>query len=153
MEEQGEDGPTGQPPAPGPRAVILDVSRRDPPDPAARGRIEKPAVGDVVDLSDTYVVGWALGHDAPVKQVQLECDGDVAWARPPGVMRADVAQRFPNHEWADAAGFRGSADLAAAIGEAKTFELAVIAVLSNGSRVAVGSIRGSTSDERLQQSR
>ena len=142
--EQEENAASRQPSVPSPRAVILKVSRRDPPDPAVRGRIEKPAVGDVIDLSDTYVVGWALGHDAPVTRVEVECEGHVVWARRPAVMRADVAKRFPNHEWADAAGFRGSVDLAAAIGAAKTFELAVIAVLPNGRRVAVGSVRGST---------
>src|SRR5581483_8026242 len=60
-------------------AVIETISKRDPPDPRARGTIETPLAGEVVDLANMHVVGWTVGHDMPVTHVELVHDGRVLW--------------------------------------------------------------------------
>jgi hypothetical protein len=124
------------------RAVIEKVEPREPGDPRARGRIDEPMAGDLVDLSAMPVVGWALGRDAPVTRVELQIDGQIVWKSAVGTRRADLEAAFPGQEWARDAGFRGEADLADAVREAKAFEVEALAVLLSGSRAKIGTISG-----------
>lgn len=120
---------------------IVEVWRPDPPDTRARGRIERPKDGEVVDIPTTIVSGWALGERRAATHVELESGGEVIATIPLGVDRPDVTEVFPGRDHAPRAGFKGEADLRNAV-RGDMVELNIHAVLTDDSRVRIGRIRG-----------
>jgi hypothetical protein len=125
-----------------PRVEVVEVARANPTKERARGKIDAPPAGSLVDPSKLRLVGWALGHDEPVSEVEVEAGGGVIWRGPAGVERPDVRDAFPDRPWASKAGFRGEIDIREAIAAAERFELEVNAVLAGGERIRIGSLRG-----------
>jgi hypothetical protein len=122
-------------------AEVVEVSGADPPDERVRGRIGSPSVGSVVDPSAVRIVGWALGHQEPAAGVEIEANGRVIWRRDLGVARWDLAEAFPDYSWAGKAGFAGDVDVLDAIGPNGRSDLDVKAILADGDRASIGTIR------------
>ena len=87
------------------------------------------------------MVGWALGHKGPVAGVEIESDGRVIWRSAVGVERPDVAKAFADYSWAGKAGFAGDADVVEAIGPNGRSALDGKAILVDGNRASIGTIR------------
>ncbi len=58
------------------------------------------------DESKLELVGWALGMDSPVVQVEVVSDGEVVARTSPVVERPDIGQAFPDVAGAATAGFQ-----------------------------------------------
>ena len=86
-----------------------------------------------------YVAGWALGSRARAIGVEFTTDDALLWRAPLGAPRPDLAEAFPDHPEAGEAGFRTTVNLGRAAGG---FELSVRAVLEDGGRPPIGTIRG-----------
>ncbi len=56
--------------------------------------------------SKLELVGWAVGLDSPVVQVEVLSDGDVVAKTPPVVERHDIGEIFPDIDEAGTAGFQ-----------------------------------------------
>ena len=83
--------------------------------------------------------GWAVGADQPVEQVEISLPGRVLRRTSCGAPRADLAAERPDVPGVAAAGFYatlGALDLP------RPFELHVDAVLADGRRAPIASIRG-----------
>jgi predicted SAM-dependent methyltransferase len=52
------------------------------------------------------LIGWALGFDSPVTQVEVETGGQVVARAPIAVARPDIAEAFPGVAGAETAGFQ-----------------------------------------------
>jgi hypothetical protein len=83
------------------------------------------------------VVGWVVGDRAPAREVEVVSDHKVVGKAPVDVPRPGVADRFAGMAGADAAGF----DLKLEPSGRGVSELLVSAVLDDGSRSAIGTIR------------
>jgi SAM-dependent methyltransferase len=82
------------------------------------------------------IVGWALGRDVPVVEVEVVADGSVAGRSSLALDRPDVAEKFPNVAEAATAGFQ--LELAAS-GRGES-HLEVFAVLKDETREPLGRI-------------
>jgi glycosyltransferase involved in cell wall biosynthesis len=122
-------------------AEVVELSRADAPDGRVRGRVGQPSAGSLVDPSAVKIVGWALGNEAPVATVEVESGGRIVWRGPVGVDRPDLAEAFPDRAWAGKAGFVGEVDVQDALGDDEALELDVTAVLGNGERTRIATVR------------
>jgi len=63
------------------------------------GYVDSPATGDTSDFYSFPLVGWVLGHEAPVEQVRLSCKGvQLAMVRVDQA-RPDLVKSFPGFPW------------------------------------------------------
>jgi hypothetical protein len=140
-------GPDGQPhdqAAPeepsSPSIEVLEVSLSEPlPDGLRGAQLDAPRAGGTSAAHALYIVGWALGTDAPTTAVEFELGREVVWRAPLGADRPDLAEAFPDRPDAGGAGFRTTVNLSEAT---DGFELGILAVLQDGTRASIGTIRG-----------
>jgi predicted SAM-dependent methyltransferase len=101
-EEPGVAAPPYNPAMPpqGSSVQVLELTH-DTPNELVRGhfRVEGAEGG-------LKVIGWALGFDAPVTQVEVLAGGEVVARAPTVVERPDIAERFPDVRGAATAGFQ-----------------------------------------------
>jgi predicted SAM-dependent methyltransferase len=100
-------------------------------------RLDMPTAGSRVDGRALRVVGWVVGGESPAKEVEVVSDHTVVARAPVEVQRPGVAKSFAGVAGADAAGF----DITLAPKGRGIRELLVTAVLENGTRAAIGTIR------------
>jgi len=111
--------------------------------PAARTllgcSLDAPRPEDTANTYSFNVIGWACGRDAAVESFQV-LDGERILAEvPPNRARPDVAETFPGASDADAAGFEVPVR---AIELEPCFTLDVVAVLADGTRAPLATLRG-----------
>ncbi|HSC21063.1 MAG TPA: methyltransferase domain-containing protein [Solirubrobacterales bacterium] len=125
------DGDAYNPPMPQPSGVkILEVVHSTPND-LLRGhfRIEDSEEG-------LKLIGWALGMESPVSQVEIVA-GDSTVARAPvAIERPDIAEKFPQAAEAKTAGFQM---VIAPSGKGESL-LKIEAALENGERAPIGEV-------------
>jgi glycosyltransferase involved in cell wall biosynthesis len=115
---------------------IVEVKER-PLAPGVRGwRIDHPEVGAAVEPSDLRLAGWVVPERAPVKAVELVHNERLVGRAELGVERPGVADAFDG-PLAATSGFRLGASLAAA----QELELVLRAVLGDGKRAEIGTVR------------
>jgi hypothetical protein len=90
-----------------------------------------------VENAPLRIVGWAVGARSPVREVEVVSEHKIVGKAPVEIHRPGVADRFKGVAGADAAGF----DLKLEPGGRGVSELLVTAVLEDGSRSAIGTIR------------
>jgi len=90
------------------------------------------------------LVGWALGTDLPIVQVEVVSDGEVVARTPPVVERPDIAKAFPETAGAGTSGFQ----LAIEPNGAGVSRLAVQAALSDGGAAPLGELQVETARRR-----
>jgi hypothetical protein len=99
--------------------------------------LDGPVAGMRVENGPLRVVGWVVGERAPVREIEVVSAHTVVAKAAVEVPRPGVAERFDGVEGADAAGF----DLRLEPSGKGVSELLVTAVLEDGSRSAIGTIR------------
>jgi predicted SAM-dependent methyltransferase len=82
------------------------------------------------------IVGWAVGEDVPVTEVEVVADGSIAGRAPIALERPDVAEHYPDAPGAATSGFQLEL-IAGGRGES---QLEVFAVLKDDSREPLGRI-------------
>jgi SAM-dependent methyltransferase len=99
--------------------------------------LDGPVAGMKVEDGPLRVVGWVVGERSPVSEVEVVSDHEVVGRAAVDIPRPGVAERFDGVQGADAAGF----DLKLEPSGKGVSELLVTAVLADGSRSAIGTIR------------
>jgi glycosyltransferase involved in cell wall biosynthesis len=111
--------------------------------PAAPGvrewRIDHPEQGVGVEPADLRVAGWIVPERAPIAAVEVICEERRVRGAEIGVERPGVARAFGG-DLATDTGFRGGLNVAA-LREGEELRLEVRAVLADGSRAEVGTVR------------
>jgi Glycosyl transferase family 2 len=108
--------------------------------PEVRGwRIDHPEAGAVVQPSDLRLAGWVVPEHSPLVAVDLILDERLVGRAEVGVERPGVAAMFDGR-FAARSGFRVGGNLAALQG-GRELELVLRAVLDDGRRVDVGTVR------------
>jgi len=109
---------------------ILEMTHATPND-LLRGhfRVEDTEAG-------LKLIGWALGFDSPVTQVEVAADGQVVARAPIAVARPDIAEAFPGVAGAETAGFQLVLQPS---GKGKS-QLKIQASLDNGEKAPFGEL-------------
>jgi len=119
------------PPMPQPSGVkILEVVHSTPND-LVRGhfRVEDSEEG-------LKLIGWALGTENPVSQVEILAGGSTVARAPVAIERPDIAEKFPQVAEAKTAGFQM---VIAPSGNGESL-LKIEAALENGDRASIGEV-------------
>jgi SAM-dependent methyltransferase len=119
---------------------VLDVSPAE--DGGGEGdlkaaHLDGPVAGMRAENAPLRIVGWVVGARSPVREVEVVSEHKIVGKAPVGIHRPGVAERFEGVAGADAAGF----DLRLEPSGRGVSELLVTAVLEDGSRSAIGTIR------------
>jgi GT2 family glycosyltransferase/SAM-dependent methyltransferase len=85
------------------------------------------------------IVGWAVGERAPCQRVELSQAGKPFLSVPLDARRPDIAELFPDRDWAGRSGFATRVSTVALTG---AVEIDVEAVLADGKRVSIRRIAG-----------
>jgi SAM-dependent methyltransferase len=99
--------------------------------------LDGPVAGMRVEEGPLRVVGWVVGERARAREIEIVSNHKVVAKAPVEVERPGVAERFAGVAGADTAGF----DLKLEPSGRGVSELLVAAVLDDGSRSAIGTIR------------
>lgn len=127
----GDGGDAYNPPMPQPSGVkILEVQHSTPND-LVRGhfRVEDSEEG-------LKLIGWVVGQNDPVSEVQIVAGGDTVAKAPVAIERPDIAEKFPDVAEAKTAGFQ-MAIVPSGKGESR---LQIEAAFNNGKRAPLGEV-------------
>jgi methyltransferase family protein len=117
---------------------VLDVSAAvQGESPLKAAHLDGPVAGYRRDGDSLRIVGWVVGDESPAREVEIVSDHTVVGRAPVNVVRPGVADQFPGHPGTDAAGF----DMTLAAKGKGVSDLLVSAVLEDGTRAALGTIR------------
>ena len=121
--------------------VIVDaVELRDPSlDHLHGGHLELPATGSGSSSRTLELEGWMLGRTGRAETVEVLHDGQSVLRLPVVEDRPDIAAAFPDVPGAQRSGFTGSLG---GLRLRPRFELFLRAVLDNGVKVPIGTLRG-----------
>jgi hypothetical protein len=122
------------------QVVRIDAVEQHPLSPTLLGHsLDAPRAGDTSDTYSFDVTGWARGREASVEAFQV-LDGErIVAAVPPNRARPDVAESFGD---APDAGEDGFEVVVRAIELEPRFTVDVVAILSDGTRVQLATLRG-----------
>lgn len=126
---------------------VLDVSPKPSPADVLWGfSIDNPLVGYVSDADNLPVTGWVLAKDSKVKEVQVLNGKSLVQTISVDQTRLDVARNFPDVSDSETSGFSSSlAPSKLELTKMGLFEgegeIALEVVLSNSSKVGLGTIR------------
>jgi hypothetical protein len=101
--------------------------------------VDAPEPGAAYDAYAFDVRGWALGRRAKVTSVELKDGPRLLWRVPTDISRAELADRFPEAQGLERAGFFTSVN---ALNLGREFEVLVRARLDDASRVGLVTLRG-----------
>jgi hypothetical protein len=119
---------------------VLEVIPAEPePGELLGSNVDAPRAGSTLGAYAIDVSGWALGRRLPVVEVEL-LDGEArVCSVPADLSRPDVAAAFPDVDHARFSGFHA---LTSSLQLDPDFELIMEAVLQDGSRAKIATIRG-----------
>ena len=126
---------------------VLDVSPKPISGDVLWGfNIDNPLVGYVSDADNLPVTGWILAKDLKVKEVQVLNGKNLVQTIPVDQTHLDVAKNYPDASDPGTSGFSSSlAPSKLELTELGLFEgegeIALEAVLSNGDKIGLGTIR------------
>ena len=103
------------------------------------GSLDRPHVGDTADDFNLPLIGWIVGRDAPAVAAEIVHRDEVLRIAPLEAPRPDIALHYDKVPEATHSGWRATIDTLALPEE---FELEIRAVLENGRRVPLVSVRG-----------
>jgi hypothetical protein len=119
---------------------ISDIRRGEAPPHLVRGfALDAPIQGPQHEQYALTLRGWLLGAHSPVAAVEVWHGVTLVRSSPVSGPRPDVAVHFPDLPHAQSCGFDFGVGL---LGVPPSFELQVHAVLHDGARVPVGTVRG-----------
>ncbi len=100
--------------------------------------IDVPRSGGTEDIYALRVEGWVLGRKSEAVSVEVRHGQELMHAVPVHHRRRDVAEAHPDAPGAQRAGFRA---LVGVVGLPRVFELELEAVLADGARAPMGTVR------------
>jgi SAM-dependent methyltransferase len=103
------------------------------------GSLDMPHAGDTADEFSLPLIGWIVGREAPAVAAEIVHEGEVLRVAPLDAPRPDIALHYTKVPEASHAGWRATIDTLALPEE---FQLEIRAVLENGHRAPVASLRG-----------
>jgi hypothetical protein len=122
---------------------ITAVSLVNPvPDELLGCALDMPTAGGGLSSLDAYsfdIEGWVLGRNSRVAAVEFFQGGKRIWSAQPNVRRRDVTELFPDIPDAEASGFSLSLS---SLNFAPTFDLRLVALLENGTKVRFCHVSG-----------
>lgn len=119
---------------------VLDISMKvgeEAPSGLKAAHLDGPVAGMRLEGGPLRVVGWAVGEDARARTIEVVSEHQVVATASVEIPRPGVADRFAGVAGAEAAGF----DLELEPSGKGVSELLVNAVLDDGSRCAIATIR------------
>lgn len=117
---------------------VLDVSAATQGEgPLKAAYLDGPVAGYRTEGDSLRIVGWVVGDESPAREVEIVSDHAVVGRAPVDVPRPGVADQYAGLPGADAAGF----DMTLAAKGKGVSDLLVAAVLEDGTRAALGTIR------------
>jgi SAM-dependent methyltransferase len=122
----------------GPPVRILEMTHADA-DEKVRGHFRVEQVDARLEL-----IGWAVGIDLPVAQVEVVSDGDVVARTPPVAERPDIGAAFPDVAGAATSGFQLTIEPSGA----GVSRLEVQVALADGAAVPLGELQVETARRR-----
>ena len=99
--------------------------------------LDAPRIGGR-NVYDIEIAGWALGATQPIKEIEIHQGGTIIRRAPLDQQRKDVARDYPELPGAGISGFRTWVSV---VGLEPETDLQVRAVLGDGTRSRLGSIR------------
>ncbi|HXS33566.1 MAG TPA: glycosyltransferase [Solirubrobacterales bacterium] len=118
---------------------IIAIDERPPPPGVLGWRIDYPDAGAAVEPAELRLAGWVVPERVPVAAIDLVVEERVVGRAEMGVERAGVAEAFDG-PLAISSGFRVAGNMIALQANTEV-ELVLRAVLGDGSRSNVGSVR------------
>lgn len=119
---------------------ILSVSApQELPDEIRSAQLVRPQAGSVTDVFVLDLAGWVIPREGRAQSVEIVSDGMLLRQIPISFPRADIARPLPGVPETTPCGFRG---LLGAMRLSLEFELELRAVLEDGRRVSIGSVKG-----------
>lgn len=100
--------------------------------------VDSPKAGSEKAPSRMEFAGWVLSREAPAVAVELTHDSTVFHTAQVDRPRPDVSAKYPRVSGSDRCGFRTTVDVSRLPAE---FELQVAAVLGDGARIPIASLR------------
>jgi hypothetical protein len=116
--------------------TAVEVSGRDS-SAILEGHLDGPIAGARFEGDALRIVGWVVGRDQAVREVEVVSEHDVVGRAPVEIARPGVAEKHAGAPGAEAAGF----DLSLSAGGKGLSELLVSVLFEDGSRAALGVIR------------
>lgn len=108
--------------------------------------LDKPVDGAFLEGQKIMVGGWVVGRESPVSFIEVSFYGDGSITMPLETARPDVALLFPNIDRAGKSGFQTLIPVERFV---KDTDVTVTAVLENGAKVKLASIRPATSSPAI----
>lgn len=141
MSEQAVyDAPTGAPAGERTDVVRIRTVERAPVRAPVSGlSLDLPRADEAGDVYDFVLQGWVMSTARPPTAVELTTNGRLLGRIAIDVSRPDIAELYPEVEWAVNSGFRTRVSVLRLPTE---FELDIHVVLQDSSRHPVGTIRG-----------
>jgi hypothetical protein len=118
---------------------VLDVAQAPTHAGISAAHLDSPSPDALVDAATVRLTGWVVPASDPLVAVELISGDRLIGRAETGIHRPGVAERFGG-PLAAAAGFQAAANLTAAGADAEV-DLAVRAVLANGARPSLASVR------------
>lgn len=123
-----------------PLVEILSVSApRELPDELRHARLHRPQAGSAMDAFVLDLAGTVIAREGRARSVEVLSDGIAVKEIPITFARAEVARSLPGVPEDTPCGFRA---LLGALRLGLDFELELRAVLEDGQRIPIGSLRG-----------
>jgi sulfotransferase family protein len=126
--------------AAGPKIEITEVLRSELRDSHVHEFWWDAYRDDSIGGYSIVLKGWVIGASAPVNTIQLGTDDTGLWYLPVNRPREDVFADYPDISWSASSGFYHSVS---ALKLPKQFKVEIVAVVSGGGRVWMGSFLGS----------
>ena len=116
----------------------VDVAKSGSEDEKLHGRnVDGPKSGSQFDSDTIRVAGWIVGRSSRVSVVGIVHDGTILQKASVDVRHARAHKLFPDVAGAEKSGFRTTVEVPAS----PEFDLVMLAVLQDGDRAPLGTIR------------
>jgi glycosyltransferase involved in cell wall biosynthesis len=122
-----------------PRLEITAIKAPFPRDELVGSSLERPTSRSTVDTEAVELEGWVLARRRRVSMIEVKRDGRSILRLPVDRPRPDIAAVFHDVKGANRCGFRGLIRVSDA---RPRFDLAVMAVLADGTRLPLGILQG-----------
>ena len=101
--------------------------------------VDLPAAGSEEPYHSIPLLGWALGREEPVTQIEIRDGREALYSVPATLPRPDIEAAFGSVPGAGACGFEGEIG---SVTQRSRFELTLVALTASGARMRLATVRG-----------